>query len=56
MGVAKEDYISRQAGQESTCLGDSRGEGWLGGVCPTGRVWISQPAKKNGRCVEGREE
>jgi hypothetical protein len=25
-------------------------------LCPTGRVWISQPAKKDGRCVERREE
>ncbi len=25
-------------------------------LCQTRRVWISQPAKKNGRSVEGREE
>jgi hypothetical protein len=25
-------------------------------LCPMGRVGISQPAKKNGRCVKTREE
>jgi hypothetical protein len=25
-------------------------------VCQMGRVWFSQPAKKNGRSVERREE
>jgi hypothetical protein len=58
VGVAEEDDICQQDGKKSARVGDegeSKRAGQLGGVCQTGRVWTSQPAKKSGRSVKGKK-
>ncbi len=64
MGVAEEENTSRQKGEEDPLVGDeeTRGRdeggtwraGQLGGVCATGRVRGSRPARRSGRSVKKR--